>query len=39
VGQLITEEILDGKAHTVDITPLSISRFSTGHTEEEKNVV
>jgi sarcosine oxidase subunit beta len=39
VGQLIAEEILDGKAHTVDITPLSITRFARGRTEEEKNVV
>jgi sarcosine oxidase, subunit beta len=39
VGLLIAEEILDGKAHTIDISPLSISRFSKGHTEVEKNVV
>jgi sarcosine oxidase subunit beta len=39
VGQLIAEEILDGRAHTLDITPLSIERFAEGATEVEKNVV
>lgn len=39
VGQLIAEEILDGKAHTIDISPLSIERFGKGRTEVEKNVV
>jgi len=39
VGQLLAEEIIDGKAHTIDITPLSISRFGAGKTEVEKNVV
>jgi hypothetical protein len=36
---LLAEEILDGKAHTIDISPLSISRFGKEHTEVEKNVV
>jgi sarcosine oxidase subunit beta len=39
VGQLIAEEILDGKAHTIDIAPLSIERFSRGPTQVEWNVV
>jgi len=39
VGQLIAEEIIDGRAHTIDISPLSISRFAKEHTEVEKNVV
>jgi sarcosine oxidase, subunit beta len=38
-GQLIAEEILDGKAHTLDISPLTIQRFAKGSTEIEKNVV
>lgn len=39
VGQLIAEEILDGRAHTIDISSLSIQRFNQGGTEHEKNVV
>lgn len=39
VGQLIAEEILDGRAHTIDIAPLSIERFAKGRTEVERNVV
>ncbi len=39
VGQLIAEEILDGKAHTIDISDLSLARFSKGLHEVEKNVV
>lgn len=39
VGQLIAEEILDGKAHTMDISALSIERFGKVQTEVEKNVV
>jgi sarcosine oxidase subunit beta len=39
VGQLIAEEILDGRAHTLDISRLSVERFSGGATEVEKNVV
>lgn len=27
IGQLMAEEILDGKAHTIDISPLHLSRF------------
>jgi sarcosine oxidase subunit beta len=39
VGQLIAEEILDGKAHTLDISGLSLERFRKGSTEVEMNVV
>jgi sarcosine oxidase subunit beta len=38
-GQLIAEEIVDGKAHTMDISGLSIKRFARGKTEIETNVV
>ncbi len=39
VGQLIAEEIADGRAHTIDISPLSIERFRAGTIEAEKNVI
>ncbi len=39
VGQLIAEEILDGKATTLDISPFSIERFSSAETEVEHGVV
>jgi len=39
VGQLIAEEIVDGKAHTIDISALSIERFAEGKVEVETNVV
>ena len=39
VGQLIAEEIIDGRAHTLDISALSIRRFAGGVTEVEMNVV
>ena len=39
VGQLIAEEIVDGRAHTLDISPLNIARFGKGSTPVEKNVV
>lgn len=39
IGQLIAEEIMDRKAHTIDISGLSIERFRTGKTEIELNVV
>jgi sarcosine oxidase subunit beta len=38
-GLLLAEEILDGKAHTLDITPLSINRFQEGREIVEYNVV
>jgi sarcosine oxidase subunit beta len=38
-GLLLAEEILDGSAHTLDITPLSIDRFQEGREIVEYNVV
>jgi glycine/D-amino acid oxidase-like deaminating enzyme len=39
VGQLIAEEILDGRCLTLDLSPLSIERFAKGATAIERNVV
>ncbi len=39
VGQLIAEEIVDGGATTLDISPFSIRRFDAGDTEAEYGVV
>jgi hypothetical protein len=30
IGQLVVEELLDGKARTLDIADLSLERFQTG---------
>jgi sarcosine oxidase subunit beta len=38
-GLLMAEEILDGRATTIDIDPLRIARFSTGGVVGEYNVV
>ena len=38
-GLLLAEEILDGKAHTLDITSLSLTRFREGKAIQEYNVV
>jgi sarcosine oxidase subunit beta len=38
-GLLMAEEILDGRAHTIDIDPLRWTRFETGATVGEYNVV
>ncbi len=38
-GLLLAEEILDGAAHTLDITPLDIDRFKEGREIVEYNVV
>ncbi|HEY2164699.1 MAG TPA: FAD-binding oxidoreductase, partial [Gemmatimonadaceae bacterium] len=38
-GMLMAEEILDGRATTIDIDPLRIARFSTGGVVGEYNVV
>jgi len=38
-GLLLAEEILDGKAHTLDITSLRLSRFREGKLIHEYNVV
>jgi sarcosine oxidase subunit beta len=39
VGELIAEEILDGRATTLDISPFSIRRFEKGNTKVEYGVV
>jgi sarcosine oxidase subunit beta len=38
-GLLLAEEILDGAAHTLDITSLDIDRFKEGREIVEYNVV
>jgi sarcosine oxidase subunit beta len=38
-GLLLAEEILDGRAHTIDIDPLRYTRFATGAAVGEYNVV
>jgi sarcosine oxidase subunit beta len=38
-GLLLAEEILDGKAHTVDISSLDLLRFREGRQIVEYNVV
>jgi sarcosine oxidase subunit beta len=38
-GFLLAEEILDGRAHTIDIDPLRYGRFAAGVTAGEYNVV
>ncbi|NWG02497.1 MAG: FAD-binding oxidoreductase [Syntrophaceae bacterium] len=38
-GLLLAEEIIDGKAHTLDITALRLSRFREGKLIQEYNVV
>jgi sarcosine oxidase subunit beta len=38
-GLLLAEEILEGKAHTLDITSLSLTRFRVGKLIQEYNVV
>lgn len=38
-GLLLAEEILDGKAHTLDVSSLSLERFVSGHAVVEYNVV
>ena len=37
-GLLIAEEILDGRAHSIDIDPLRITRFRAGRLKPELNV-
>jgi len=39
VGQLMAEEILDGRAHTVNIDPFRYDRFLVGKLHPEYNVV
>lgn len=38
-GMLIAEELLDGRAHTIDIDELRISRFRGGRHHVEQNIV
>jgi sarcosine oxidase subunit beta len=38
-GQLIAEMIVDGRAHTIDVSPFSLSRFSGGAIPAEANVI
>jgi sarcosine oxidase subunit beta len=38
-GLLIAEEILDGRAHTIDIDELRITRFQSGELLHEQNVI
>jgi sarcosine oxidase subunit beta len=38
-GLLIAEEILDGKAHTIDIEPFRFDRFAEGALTPEQNVI
>lgn len=38
-GLLLAEEILDGAAHTLDITPLRLDRFHAGSAIREYNVI
>ena len=38
-GLLIAEEILDGRAHTIDIDELRIERFLTGRAGHEHNII
>lgn len=38
-GLLLAEEVIDGRAHTIDIDPLRITRFAAGAADGEYNVV
>jgi sarcosine oxidase subunit beta len=38
-GLLIAEEILDGRAHTIDIDELRIARFRGRELRREQNVI
>lgn len=38
-GLLIAEEILDGRAHSIDIDELRIARFQTGRRHHEQHIV
>ncbi|HZT07886.1 MAG TPA: FAD-binding oxidoreductase [Chloroflexota bacterium] len=39
VGQLVAEIIVDGAAHTLDLSPLSLDRFTAGTITAEQNVI
>jgi sarcosine oxidase subunit beta len=38
-GLLIAEEILDGRAHTINIDELRVGRFGSGSTHYEQNII
>ena len=38
-GLLIAEEILDGRAHSIEIDELRIERFAAGELHAERNVI
>lgn len=38
-GMIMSEFILDGQAHTIDVSDLGIERFSTGRLNPEKHVI
>lgn len=38
-GLLIAEEILDGRAHTIDIDELRVARFRAGTAHSEQNII
>ena len=39
IGRLIAEEVVLGKAQSINIDPLRITRFSTGQQSRERNIV
>jgi sarcosine oxidase, subunit beta len=39
IGRAIREEIVDGRAHTIDIDPLRIGRFRSGDRRRERHVI
>jgi len=39
VGKLLAELVVDGRAHTVDIAPLSLERFARGQPVRERHVI
>jgi sarcosine oxidase subunit beta len=39
VGRAIREEVVDGRAHTIDIDPLRIGRFRRGDQRHERHVI
>ncbi len=39
VGRVIAEEIVDGRAHSIDVDPLRYERFQTGNTRTEAHIV
>ncbi|AEB11991.1 NAD(P)/FAD-dependent oxidoreductase [Marinithermus hydrothermalis] len=39
VGRVIAEEVVDGRAHSIDVDPLRYERFHTGNTRLEAHIV